>query len=60
MYNVTSRQVTTKVIDFSLDGELARNLASLIETHHKTNDLMLDPKILYELENLTRTIRGHL
>jgi hypothetical protein len=61
MYNVTSRQVTTKVINLSLDGELARNLARLIETHFDfVKDLGFDPKIRLELENLANSLKGHL
>jgi hypothetical protein len=72
MYKVTSRQVTTTVIELSIDRELARNLARLIEKHHETNDsrsgtffdfvkdLGFDPKIRYELERLASSIRGHL
>jgi hypothetical protein len=71
MYNVTSRQVTTKVINLSLDGELARNLARLIETHPKINNsrsgsffdcvkIEIDPKIFLELENLANSLKGHL
>jgi hypothetical protein len=40
MFNVTSRTVTTKVIDLSLDEELAIKLAAAIDEYHSRRDIL--------------------
>jgi hypothetical protein len=62
MFNVTSRTVTTKVIDLSLDEELASHLAQIIGDYHNnlTRRSQLPSKVIYELETLANSLKGHL
>lgn len=62
MYTVTSRQVTTKVIDLSIDEVLASHLAQIIKDYCSNickRDL-LPTTVTYELERLANSLKGHL